>query len=64
MTLVVRDPHSVDDVRPLRSWARHGAEHGRFTAGGARAWERGIDDAIARGSFLYSLTFFLTAGVK
>lgn len=53
-TLVVRDPAAVDNVMGLRTWA-----HGTADAG---IWERELDEAAARGTFLYAVTFFLTAG--
>jgi SAM-dependent methyltransferase len=56
MTLVVRDPTAVDNVMGLRSWADGTAD--------ADAWHTAIDDSIARGAFLYAVTFFLTAGTK
>ena len=56
-TLVVRDPSAVDNVMGLREWARHG-----LGAADGSAWERELDAAVARGAFLYAVTFFLTAG--
>lgn len=56
-TLVVRDPAAVDNVMGLRGWARHG-----LSESDADAWERELDEAVARGTFVYAVTFFLTAG--
>ena len=56
MTLVVRDPTAVDNVMGLRTWADETAD--------AEAWRAAIDDSIARGAFLYAVTFFITAGSK
>jgi SAM-dependent methyltransferase len=61
-TLVVRDPTAVDNVMGLRSWAEHAALRGALPTEDARAWERAFDEAVARGTFLYAVTFFLTAG--
>jgi SAM-dependent methyltransferase len=57
--LVVRDPTAVDNVMGLREWARIG-----LSAADADAWERELDEAAARGTFLYAVTFFLTAATR
>jgi SAM-dependent methyltransferase len=61
-TLVVRDPSAVDDVMGLRGWAAHACGRGFLTAEDVRAWEGRLDEAVASGTFLYAVTFFLTAG--
>jgi hypothetical protein len=63
-TVVLRDPTALDNAMGLRSWASSAHERGLLEAGRVQAWERMIDDAIARGHFLYSFTVFITAGMK
>lgn len=52
-TLVVRDPTAVDNVMGLRSWAVGTPDEA--------AWQAAFDAAVAAGTFLYAVTFFLTA---
>ena len=62
--VVLRDPTALDNAMGLRSWARTACERGLASADDADAWERGLDEASARGCFLYAFTIFLTAGTK
>jgi SAM-dependent methyltransferase len=62
--ITVREPTALDNALGLRSWARTAHERGRASAGDADAWERALDEAAARGSFLYAFTIFLTAATK
>jgi len=64
LTLVVQDPTAVDNVMGLRTWAASAQARGYLSTEEAVQWERGIDEAIAAGYFLYAVTFFLTSGVK
>jgi SAM-dependent methyltransferase len=61
-TLVVRDPEALDNVMGLRTWGRLAEARGNLAPGDGERWERELDDAVERGSFLYAVTFFLTAG--
>jgi SAM-dependent methyltransferase len=61
-TLVVRDPTAVDNVLGLRTWAASAAAIGYLQPAQADAFEAQFDEAVARGRFLYAVTFFLTAG--
>jgi SAM-dependent methyltransferase len=62
--LVVRDPRSVDHVMGLRSWARAAMSHGTMTGDEVHRWETLYDETVARGAFLWSVTFFITTGRK
>lgn len=62
--VVVRDPTALDHAMGLRSWAETARERGVLSASDARAWERGIDDAVAGGRFLYAFTVFVTGGSR
>jgi ubiquinone/menaquinone biosynthesis C-methylase UbiE len=64
LTLTVRDPNSVDNVMGLRTWARTAVENGCIATEDADRWERLFDDTGAAGTFLYAVTFFITAGIK
>lgn len=64
MTLLVREPTAVDNVMGLRSWADTAHRHGVVSPAEAERWPRLLDEAAERGTFLYAVTFFLTAGVK
>jgi SAM-dependent methyltransferase len=61
-TLVVRDPHAVDNVMGLRSWAHTAAAHGYLEASDADRFVEQFDLAVRTGQFTYAVTFFLTAG--
>jgi len=63
-TLTVRDPSAVDNVMGLRSWARTAAANGHITIEDADRWERLFDSIVQSGKFFYSVTFFITVGVK
>jgi len=64
MTLVVRDPTAVDNVMGLRTWARSAQSIGYISEEDATRWEVLFDRTIAAGRFMYTVTFFLSAGVK
>lgn len=61
-TLVVRDPHAVDNVMGLRTWAHTAADRGHLDPVDADRFVARFDDAVAAGRFTYAVTFFLTAG--
>jgi SAM-dependent methyltransferase len=60
-TLVVRDPHVVDNVMGLRTWAQTASQQGVLTHAQAQAWTSQLDQAVAEGRFTYAVTFFITA---
>jgi SAM-dependent methyltransferase len=60
-TLVVRDPHAVDNVMGLRTWAQTAYRQGVLTHAEVRAWTSQLDQAVAEGRFTYAVTFFITA---
>lgn len=62
--VVLRDPAALDNAMGLRSWARTACERGLASSSDADAWERELDEAVARGRFLYSFAIFLTAATK
>jgi SAM-dependent methyltransferase len=64
MPLVIQDPAAVDNVMGLRTWAASAHRCGQLSAAEVAHWEYAIDEAIAQGSFLYAVTFFLTSGIK
>lgn len=61
-TLVVRDPHAVDNVMGLRTWAHAAAERGYLQIADADRFVAHFDRAVRTGCFTYAVTFFLTAG--
>ncbi len=63
-TLVVRDPASLDKVLGLRSWARAASREGLITGDELSRWESQYDGVVAKGAFLWSVTFFVTSGRK
>jgi SAM-dependent methyltransferase len=63
-TVVLRDPHALDNAMGLRSWAAAAHEQGFLQAEDVPRWEEQVDTAIAAGHFLYSFTLFLTVGTK
>jgi SAM-dependent methyltransferase len=62
-TLVVRDPHAVDNVMGLRSWAQTAHDQGVISQAEVQAWTNHFDQAVADGRFLYAVTVFVTAAV-
>ena len=62
--VALRNPAALDNAMGLRSWARTAYERGVVDAKDAEDWERELDEAAARGHFLYAFTIFLTAGTK
>ncbi len=63
-TVVVRDPASLDNVLGLRSWARGASSAGFMTNDEVARWETLYDEVVAKGTFLWSVTFFITSGRK
>jgi SAM-dependent methyltransferase len=63
-TIVVRDPTQLDNVLGLRTWARSAAAAGYLTGADAERWEVLYDEVVERGTFLWSVTFFITSGDK
>lgn len=64
LTLSVRDPAAVDNVMGLRTWARTAAARGYIAPDEAGRWEQLFDQAVRDEKFFYSVTFFITVGVK
>jgi SAM-dependent methyltransferase len=62
--LIVRDATAVDNVLGLRTWAGSAQPYGYLTKSEVATWERLFDDVVAAGRFLWSVTFFLTAGTR
>jgi SAM-dependent methyltransferase len=60
--VVLREPTALDNAMGLRSWARVAHERGLLGEEEVERWERGLDDAVAGGHFLYGFSVFLTAG--
>jgi SAM-dependent methyltransferase len=63
-TLIVHDPTALDNVFGLRSWGASARAAGYLANGDVIRWETGFDETVAAGQFMWSVTFFLTAGVK
>ena len=61
---MVRDPASLDNVLGLRSWALAASRAGFMSSGEGTSWETLYDQVVAKGSFLWSVTFFTTSGNK
>ena len=62
--VVLRDPTALDGAMGLRTWAATAAERGLLSEEDVPAWERQLDDAVAKGRFLYSFALFLTAATR
>jgi hypothetical protein len=62
--LVVRDPTSIDNVMGLRSWGRGALARGTMSDAEVLRWESSYDELVASGSFLWSVSFFITSGRK
>jgi SAM-dependent methyltransferase len=62
--LTVRDPRSVDNVMGLRSWARTALARGMMSDAEVQRWETLYDEVVAKGSLLWSVSFFITSGRK
>jgi hypothetical protein len=62
--LIVRDPASVANVMGLRSWARTASVRGMMSDAEVHRWETLYDKVVAEGSFLWSVSFFITSGRK
>ncbi|MFI9235576.1 methyltransferase domain-containing protein [Streptomyces sp. NPDC053079] len=60
-TLLVRDRKTVDRVMSIRGWADTFADLGHLERAEARRFNALLNKAICSGSFLYSVTYFLTA---
>jgi SAM-dependent methyltransferase len=63
-TLEVRDPTSLDNVLGLRSWASAAAGAGFMSDEEVALWLKEYDEVVASGSFLWSVTFFITSGTN
>jgi SAM-dependent methyltransferase len=63
-TLVVRDPADVDNVMGLRDWAQFADTAGLISSADSARWREQLDEAARAGRFLYSVTFFVTAGTR
>ncbi len=63
-TLAVCDPHSVDNVMGLRSWARSALDQGLMRADEVLRWEAMYDEVVAQERFRWSVSFFITRGRK
>ena len=61
---MVRDPASLDNVLGLRSWVRRASSAGFMTNDEVARWETLYDEVVAKGTFLWSVTFFITSGRK
>ena len=64
MTLIIRDPTALHNVLGLRSWAESAQSIGWFTEAEVARWKALYDEVVAAGRFMWSVTFYLTAGVK
>jgi SAM-dependent methyltransferase len=64
LPLIVRDPNAFDHVMGLRSWAQSAADAGIVQRSEVAAWEAQFDEVVAAGNFLWSVTFYLTTGIK
>ena len=64
ITLVVRDPHAVDNVMGLRTWARTAAANGFLPPEEAVRYEALFDATVRAETFSYAVAFFITSGVK
>jgi SAM-dependent methyltransferase len=62
--LIVRDPTSLDNVLGLRSWARTACDRGIMNDEDVARWETLYDQVVADGEFLWSVSFFITSGLK
>jgi SAM-dependent methyltransferase len=62
--LVVRDATSIDNVMGLRSWGRSALAEGTMSDAEVLRWESSYDEVVADGSFLWSVSFFITSGRK
>ena len=62
--ILLRDPTVLDTALGLRDWAAFAHEQGLIEADEVPAWEAALDEAAANGTFLYSLSLFITAGRK
>jgi ubiquinone/menaquinone biosynthesis C-methylase UbiE len=60
-TLVLDDPH---DAFGFTTWPRLMHVDGLLTDDEVARWEAEVDAAVARGDFLYAVTFFIASGTK
>ncbi|MCP4750495.1 MAG: methyltransferase domain-containing protein [Proteobacteria bacterium] len=63
-TLIVRDPSAVDNVMGLRSWAKIANSVRCLSGTEVQRWENLFDETVDSGSFMYSVTFFISSAVK
>lgn len=61
-TLLTRDPTAADNVMGLRTWAHTAADRGELTVEEADRFTAQFDESVRSGRFLYTVTFFVTAG--
>jgi hypothetical protein len=64
MTRIVRDHTAADNVLGLRTWARSAMTIGWFTENEVTRWEKLYDEVVGAQRFMWSVTFFITTGVK
>jgi SAM-dependent methyltransferase len=64
LVLIVQDPESYDRVFGLRSWPRSALRQGWFTLSDVDRWETLYDRCVSAGLFQWTVTFFITVGVK
>ena len=62
--LIVRDPGSLENVFGLRSWPRTACAQGEIGDADVDRWETLYDAIVAGGTFSWSVSFFITSGVK
>ncbi|MHB8383319.1 MAG: methyltransferase domain-containing protein [Candidatus Binataceae bacterium] len=63
-SLVVRNPAAVDNVMGLRTWAASAHASGCISSADAARWIQLYDASVEAGRFFYSVTFFVTSGMK
>jgi hypothetical protein len=64
MTMVLHDHKAHDNAMGLRSWARSAYERGYLDEQDTDRWEQMFDEVVRQERFMYSVTFYLTAGRK
>lgn len=64
MTRIVRDPAAADNVLGLRSWARSAMAVDWFSEEEVTRWETLYDEVVAAKQFMWSVTLFITTGIR
>ncbi|MFC1475637.1 methyltransferase domain-containing protein [Candidatus Zixiibacteriota bacterium] len=64
MTRIINDPAAADNVMGLRTWARSAMSLDWFTEDEVLRWEELYDEVVAAQRFMWSVTFFITTGIK